>query len=79
MSSCSKGVCLSFLRGLLTHLEHLFGVERFTEKFLHVSSQQEDGGHQSHQHPGEDDAEPDAAVEETRRPSGTDQIHTVKQ
>lgn len=46
----------------MTCLEDLFGVERFTEKFLHVSSDQEDGGHQSHQHPGEDDAEPNTAV-----------------
>ena len=47
----------------MTCLEEFFCVEGFTDKFLHVSSSQEDDGHHSHQHPGEDEAKPNAAVE----------------
>lgn len=47
----------------VTCLENLFGVEGFANELLHVSSSQEDGGHHSHQHPGEDEAEPNATVE----------------
>lgn len=51
----------------MTCLEDFFSVERFTNKFLHVSSSQEDGGHHSHQHPGEDEAESNATVEKDRQ------------
>lgn len=65
-SSCTlkSSECAYFFRRLLTCLEDFFGVERLTEKFLHVSSKQEHDSHHSHQHQGEDDAEPNAAVEE---------------
>lgn len=55
----------------MTCLEDLFSVEGFTHEFLHVSSSQEDDGHQSHQHPGEDEADPNATVENrhTLRPN----------
>lgn len=51
----------------MTCLEDFFGVEGFTNKFLHVSSSQEDNGHHSHQHPGEDEAKSNAAVEKDRQ------------
>lgn len=51
----------------MTCLEELFGVERFTNKFLHVPSSQEYDGHHSHQHPGEDETKSDAAVEKSRQ------------
>lgn len=50
----------------LTRLEEFLGVKGFTNKLLHVSSSQEHDGQQPHQHPGEDEAEPDAAVDEDR-------------
>lgn len=53
--------------GLVTCLEYFCAVERFTDEFLHVSSNQKDDGHQSHQHPGEDEAESNAAVVKNRQ------------
>lgn len=58
---------VSSLFRLTTCLEELFGVERFTDEFLNVPSGQENDGHHSHQHPGEDEAESDAAVEQQSR------------
>lgn len=51
----------------MTCLEDFFGVKGFTKEFLHVSSSQEDGGHHSHQHPGEDEAKSNTAVEKDRQ------------
>lgn len=54
-------------------------MEGLTNKFLSVSSSQEYDGHHSHQHPGEDEAKSDAAVEKSRQiPSGRAEVQNNK-
>lgn len=65
------------MSSILTYLEDFPGVVRLTENLLHVSSHQKDGGHHPHQHPGEDEAESDATVED--RCQWTHAHHSLEQ
>lgn len=51
----------------MAYLKEFFGVERFTNKFLHVPSSQKDDCHHSHQNPREDEAESNSTVLENRQ------------